>query len=70
MDNKYKTVHQNKNESEQFYKPSSNPNDLIANLDRYSPFNTTELVEDINGKYVLFSDVIKAVSILFSAQND
>lgn len=93
----YKTIHENKNDLEQFwifntthkdckklteeelveleetkkifYKPSSNPNDVISNLDRYSPFNTTELVEDINGKYVLLSDVIKAVSNLFSAKN-
>lgn len=66
---KYKTIHQNKNELEQFYKPSSNTNDVIANLDRYEgTFNGMEKVLD--GEYVLFSDVIEAVSILFSAKKD
>ena len=63
-----KTIHQNKIELEQFYKPSSNPNDIISNLDRYTSLSNGEMIEDLDGEYVLFSDVIKSVSILFSAK--
>ena len=66
---KYKTIHETKNEIEQFYKPSSNPNDAVSNLDRFTNLTSGEMLEDLGGEYVLFSDVIKAVSILFSAQN-
>lgn len=52
------------------YKPSSNPNDAVSNLDRFTNLSNGEMLEDLDGEYVLFSDVIKAVSILFSAQND
>lgn len=37
----------------------------INNLQRYSPFNSSELVEDIDGKYILLSDALN----LFSAEN-
>ena len=73
----YKTIHENKNDLEQFYKPSSNPNDVISNLDRYECTSNSG-VEDcwaimekvLDGEYVLFSDVVDAISILFSAQNN
>ena len=52
---------QQRQDNHNYVKISSNPNDPITNLNR--------LEEDLNGEYVLFSDVIKAVSILFSAKN-
>ena len=68
----YKTIHQNKSELEQFYKPSSNTNDVIANLDRYSECfeRGFGVLKHEQGEYVLFSDVIEAVSFLFSAKTD
>ena len=75
MESKYKTIHENKNDLEQFYKPSSNPNDAISNLERYSlQTNSAECIcwcemeKDLEGDYVLFSDVLKAVSFIFRAK--
>lgn len=50
----------------QTIKISSNPNDPISNLNRFNK----KLEEDLNGEYVLFSDVIEAVSILFLAKKE
>ena len=75
---KYHTIHENKNDLEQFYsaqreynsqnfeyKEEEYVNKIVYSLQRYSPFNSSELVEDIDGKYVLLSDVLN----LFSAKN-
>jgi hypothetical protein len=54
----YKTIHENKNKIEEFYKPSS-IKDNIYNLDRFSLLNNGEILEDLDGEYVLFNDLIK-----------
>jgi len=71
----YKTVHQNKSELEQFYSAEKfeyKEEDYwikqINNLDRFTHLENGEILEDLDGEYVLFSDVLKVVSILFSAQ--
>lgn len=73
---RYKTIHENAvminpaiKEKSDNYKLYSTVEGSISNLDRYD-FNEfwSEVVKDENGKYVLFSDVLKTVSILFSAK--
>ena len=45
-------------------------NKIVYNLDRYTNLKNGNMLEDLDGEYVLFSDVLKAVSILFSAQKE
>ncbi len=51
------------------YKSSSNPEDIISNLDRYDN-EYGFITKSLNGEYVLFNDVIKAVSILFLREKE
>lgn len=37
---------------------SSNPNDPISNMERYTPLSDGQMLEDIDGEYVKFFDVI------------
>lgn len=49
------------------YKPSSNPEDLISNLERYELTSNSggqAMEKSLNGEYVLFTDVIKLISEL------
>ena len=71
--NKYKTIHQNKSELEQFYsaknfeyKEEDYINNFVYSLDRFTHLENGEILEDLDGEYVLFSDVLK----LFSAQKE
>lgn len=73
MENKYKTIHENKNELEQFYstknfeyKNEDYVNKIVYNLDRFTHLENGEILEDLDGEYVLFSDVLK----LFSAEKE
>ena len=66
----YKTLHENKVMINPPIKISSNPDDVIANLDRYTPLKNGEMLEDLEGEYVLISDVYEAVSILFGAKKE
>lgn len=74
---KYLTIHQNKSELEQFYstekfeyKEQDYVNKIVYNLDRFTHLENGEILEDLDGEYVLFSDVLKVVSILFSTKTD
>ena len=66
---KFKTLHENKNYLEQFYsKPIvekiqvpqliNNLQTEIYNLDRFTILDNKELIEDLDGEYVLFSSVL------------
>ena len=52
------------------YKEEDYVNKIVYNLDRFTHLENGEILEDLDGEYVLFSDVLKAVSILFSAKTD
>ena len=61
----YKTLHENKNDLEQFItkQPTwvdvfSNVNNLVYSLDRFTILDNKELIEDLDGEYVLFSSVL------------
>lgn len=46
------------------YKPSSNLEDLISNLERYELTSNSggqDMEKSLNGDYVLFTDVIKMI---------
>jgi len=49
------------------YKPSSNLEDLISNLERHELTSNSggqDMEKSLNGDYVLFTDVIKLISEL------
>ena len=89
---KYKTVHDNKKDLEQFYditlkpckkgcvcearcknkysihfleKSDDNKKEQLESLPRFTPLSNSEMLEDIEGEYVLFSSVLN----LFSPKN-
>ena len=68
---KFKTLHENKNDLEQFYSKStledikSKVEPLIYTLDRVTILENKELIEDLDGEYVLFSSVLN----LFAPKN-
>lgn len=73
----YKTIHQNKQDLNQFFSESivekMKPLQLLNNLkqelftlDRFTPLNNSEMLEDIDGEYVLISSVLN----LFSANKN
>ncbi len=58
LNNKYKTVHEN---AVMINSPKKNK---IIDLDRFTPLKNGEMLEDLDGEYVLLEDVLA----LFSAQ--
>ena len=72
MDKPIKTIHENKNDLEQFItkQPTwvdaiNNLNNLVYSLDRFTILDNKELIEDLDGVYVLFSSVLN----LFAPKN-
>lgn len=69
IENKYST--KKEYNSQKFeYNYEDYVNKIVYNLDRYTNLKNGNMLEDLDGEYVLFSDVLKAVSNLFSAKND
>ena len=73
MDKKFKTLHENKNDLEQFIRKQptwvdviNNVNNAVYSLDRFTILPNGETLEDLDGEYVLFSSVLN----LFAPKNN
>lgn len=72
----YKTIYQNKQDLNQFFSENtlqdlkSKIEPVILNIDRFTPLKNGEILEDIEGEYVLLSSVLSLFSPNKSIDNN